>query len=63
MKIKIVRDAKGEVIATADEPKGLEMLVEPELDKDHVLEEVDAKPSYAFDLDDFYKKYRKVKKS
>ena len=59
MKINIVRDAKGKVIASAENAKGNEVPVKPETPKGHKVEEVEAPERYTQALGDFYKKLAK----
>jgi hypothetical protein len=61
MKIHIVRDAKGKVIASAEVARGKEVPLKPELAKGQETEEVEAAENYTEALGDFYKKLAKPK--
>jgi hypothetical protein len=58
MKIRVIRDAQGQVVATVNQAsEELGILVEPELGLDTQTEELDISPSELFDLDAFYNRH------
>ena len=62
MKVQIVRDDNGKVIASAESTKGSEVSVKPILEKGQTVEEVDAAAQYLQDLPNFYKHHEALKK-
>lgn len=58
MKIKALRNSKGDVVATFP-AKGKGLRIEAEGGKGEKLEEIEARASYASDPDGFHKKHRK----
>jgi hypothetical protein len=62
MKLQIVRDDKGKVIASSEVAKGNEVPVKIEAKKGHDIEEVDAADRYTQDIGAFYKTHAKPKK-
>jgi hypothetical protein len=59
MKMQIVRDAKGNVVSTAEVSLKEEAVVEFELEEGHTVEETEAPRLYHLDLVEFYKKRKK----
>jgi hypothetical protein len=61
MKVQVLRDSKGEVIATFQRTPGELVSVEVEVDKDAKLEEVEVADEYASesDLDALYKQLQR----
>ena len=62
MKVQIVRDAKGKVVATAEIAKGSEVSALPILEKGQTVEEVSVTDQYSNDLPAFYKQHEAHKK-
>ena len=62
MKVQILRDSKGDVIAAFERTSEAIVSVEAEVANDQKLEEVEASDNYASDVDSFYQSYRKPKK-
>ncbi len=62
MKVQIVRDAQGKVIATSEIGKDTEVSVKPVLEKGQTTEEINAADQYAHDLGGFYKRLEPRKK-
>jgi hypothetical protein len=62
MKIKIIRDSKGEIVGTIEETSSEEARVEMELEQGHKQEEIEVSHNYLFDLDSFFKRYKQSKK-
>jgi hypothetical protein len=62
MKVQIVRDANGKVVASAEVGKETEVSVSPVLEKGHTVEEISAADKYAHDLAGFYKQNEARKK-
>lgn len=62
MKVQIVRDAQGKVIASAEVGKESEVSVKPVLEKNQTAEEVNAADRYEHDLNGFYKQHELRKK-
>lgn len=62
MKIKIVRDSKGEVVGTIEETTSEETQVEMELEQGYDEDEMEVSRRDLFDLDDFFKKSGKPRK-
>ena len=62
MKLQIVRDDKGKVIASSEIAKGNEVPVKIEAQKGHDIEEIDATDRYTQDIGSFYKNNAKLKK-
>ena len=60
MKVHVVKDRKGRVIATFERNPGAPRL-EPKLQAGHKIEEVEAPDDYASDLKNFYAKHSKKK--
>lgn len=59
MKIQLLRDASGKVIASAEVSNKKELSVTPQADKGLSLEEIDSSEHYAKDLGAFYKQHEK----
>ena len=59
MKIHVVRDGKGEVLASFQTQIRDEVPVEPELDEGQEMEEMEVSLKELIDLPTFYKTYRK----
>ena len=59
MKIQLLRDASGKVIASSEVSNKKELSVTPQADKGLSLEEVDSSENYAKDLGAFYKQHEK----
>ena len=59
MKVQILRDSKGDVIAAFERTSETIVSVEAEVASDQKLEEVEAPDNYASDVDSFYQRYRK----
>jgi hypothetical protein len=61
VKIQIVRDDKGKVVASAEITKGSEASVKPILEKGQTVDEVEAADQYLHDLPNFYKHHEALK--
>jgi hypothetical protein len=62
MKVKVFRDATGNVLASSEIADEKAVSAVPQLDKGHTAEEINAAEQYAHDLGAFYKKNAKAKK-
>jgi hypothetical protein len=62
MKVQILRDSEGDVIASFERTPEAIVSVAAEVSSDQKLEEVEAPDNYASDIDSFYQSYRKPKK-
>ena len=60
MKVQIVRNSKGDVVATIEQKTGVQAVgIVPPKGEEYKVEEVEAHPNYASDLATFYKKHQK----
>jgi hypothetical protein len=57
MKINVLKDKKGKVIATFEKAVGDAPSVAPVLEEGHKVEEMDVDPNYKADLKAFYQKH------
>jgi len=62
MKVKVYRDATGNVFASSEIADEKVVSAVPQLEKGHTAEEVNAAEQYTQDLSAFYKKNAKAKK-
>ena len=62
MKVRILRDATGKVLASSEISNEKEISATPQPEKGHTLEEVNAADHYAQDLKAFYKSNERAKK-
>jgi len=61
--MQVVRDSKGKMLAAAELPQGDEVGVSIELEKDQVLEEIEAPGNYLLELSTFFEEQAKRKKA
>jgi hypothetical protein len=59
MKLQVMRNAKGELVSTAERVPGARVSVEPEISEGFKVEELEAPDDYKDKLDDFYRKHSK----
>ena len=57
MKVNIIKDEKGKVVATFEPPRAGSPLLKPLLKPGHSVHEVDAPENYAADVKTFYAKH------
>lgn len=57
MKVNIVKDEKGKVVATFEPPRNGGPTLKPVLKAGHTVHEVDASENYTADLKSFYTKH------
>jgi hypothetical protein len=63
MKVKVLRDAKGKILATVDPAQNPLVLVKPVIEDGETFEpEIAAPEEYELNLEDFYKKLEKLKR-
>ena len=62
MKISILRDAKGQILATYQPAVRAPASVKPKVEKEHKVEEMEVSEDYASDINAFHDRYRKSKK-
>lgn len=61
MRIKVLKDSKGRVLATAEEVPNQLIHVEPVVEKDEKIELASAPDNFEFKLESFYREINKVK--
>lgn len=59
MKVNIVRDQNGRVVATFEHAKAGDPSIKPVLEPGHSVHEVDAPDNYKADIEAFYKHHSK----
>lgn len=59
MRVKVLRDAKGRILATVDQTPNPFVRVEPIIEKAEEVEEVEAPDNYEYNLRAFYRKLEK----
>lgn len=62
MKIQLLRDASGKVVASSEVSNKKEISVAPDAEKGLSLEQIDSSDQYAKDLGAFYKQHEKPAK-
>jgi hypothetical protein len=58
MKVKLVKDSKGNVVAAVEHGAANETKIEPVIPKDYTIEEVEVSHDYKSDIKGFFEKYR-----
>ena len=59
MKINVLKDSKGDIVATFEQPSDNESTLRPEVPEGYKVEEMDMPDNYISKLDDLYKKKEK----